>query len=80
MAPWVRLESAGFGEESSCYRGRIEMIAELEPQDHLGAADLNPAQSKAMAVGIDGLLVKSRISGSGPLPASSRSSSSLRRS
>ena len=80
MAPRVRPEPAGFGEEISCYRGRIETSAELEPPDHLGEADLDLAQSKAMAVGIDGLLVKSRISGSSPLPASSRSSSSLRRS
>ena len=35
------------------------MIAELEPPDHFGEADLNLEQSKAMAVGIDGLLVKS---------------------
>ena len=54
------------------------MIAELEPLDHLGAADLNLAQSKALAAGIDDPLVKSRLSGASPLPASSRSSSSLR--
>ena len=59
MASRVRLEPAAFGEESSCYRGRIETIAELEPLDYLGEADLNLAQSEAMAVGIDGLLVKS---------------------
>ena len=79
MVSRVRLEPAGFGEESSCYRGRIEMIAELEPPDHLGEADLNLEQSKAMVVGIDDPLAKPRISGSSPLPASSRSSSSLRR-
>ena len=80
MAPRVRLEPAGFGEESSCYRGRIETIAELEPLDYLGEADLNLAQSKAMAVDIDDPLVKSRLSGASRSPASSRSSSSLRRS
>ena len=79
MAPRVRLEPAGFGEEISCYRGRIETSAELEPPDHLGEADLDPEQSKAMAVDIDDPLVKSRISGSSRSPASSRSSSSLRR-
>ena len=35
------------------------MIAELKPPDHLGEAGLDLAQSRAMAVGIDGLLVKS---------------------
>ena len=80
MAPRVRLGPAGFDEELSCCKGRIETSAELEPPDHLGEAEFNLEQSKAMAVGIDDPPVKPRISGSSPLPASSRSSSSLRRS